>query len=513
MRVNYWLIFLAVLIGIDATAQKRYKQVIAEEIDSSKDVAYGKAMNIKGEEEVLLLDVFRPAHDSVQHRPLLIFIHGGGFQNNSKTGHYSSRLCRQFAKQGYVTATINYRLGVEKPKGDQQYQEAMYRAQQDGKAAVRFFRRFAEEYGVDTTQIFITGSSAGSMTCLAMAYMDEGQVPSLIDRNKGGTLDGESGNPGYSSRVHGVMNAWGAVPDLNWLQPGEAPLYNVSGTEDKTVPYDSTGGYHSFKYGGYILFQRCLSLGISSGWRPFYQTGHTLDNNVVKQDSAIQSMSDWLYTQLRYHGVGNAEGVRRWEKDINRFDSLNRVDSYSTNSVLFLGSSYIRMWKNIRDDVRYADIIHRGFGGSNLRDVAFYIPRILADHKPKAVFMYVGNDIVAGEKDKSPDQVLEHFRYVVHQIRKRLPSTPIVWLAISPSEKRWSAWDRVQAANALIRDYTNSQPGLFYIDSRESFLGANGLPIQNYYLNDKLHYNEVGYRVWGKVIYKQVNRIAKKGRL
>ena len=83
MRVNYWLIFLAVLIGIDAAAQKRYKQVIAEEIDSSKDVAYGKAMNIKGEEEVLLLDVFRPAHDSVQHRPLLIFIHGGGFQNNS----------------------------------------------------------------------------------------------------------------------------------------------------------------------------------------------------------------------------------------------------------------------------------------------------------------------------------------------------------------------------------------------------------------------------------------------
>ena len=271
-----------------------------------------------------------------------------------------------------MTATINYRLGVEQPKGDQQYLEAMYRAQQDGKAAIRFFRRYADQYGIDTSQLFITGSSAGSMTCLAIAYMSANQVPALIDTAKWGSFDGESGNPGYSSKVHGVMNAWGSMPSFTWIQAGEPPLFNVSGTADKTVPYDSSYAYHSFKYGGYVLFQQCLSLGIPTGWRPFYNTGHTLDSNPAKQDSAILSMSQWLYTQLRYHGSSNSEGVLRWEKDIARFDSLNAHEKYDPSALLFIGSSYIRMWKNIRTDLKYPSIIHRGFGGSNLRDVAYY---------------------------------------------------------------------------------------------------------------------------------------------
>lgn len=78
----------------------------------------------------------------------MIFIHGGGFQNNSKTGGYSAIVCQGFAKRGYVSATIDYRLGVEKSgtdssgkpaKTNTDYWEALYRAQQDGKAAVRFF--------------------------------------------------------------------------------------------------------------------------------------------------------------------------------------------------------------------------------------------------------------------------------------------------------------------------------------------------------------------------------------
>ena len=509
---KYLLSFCCIaFLLLNTIAQKRYASSLFQQIDSVKDVPYGSAKNIKGTEEVLLLDVFQPAGDTLRKRPLLIFIHGGGFQNNSKTGAYSSRLCNYFARQGYVTATINYRLGVEQPKGDQQYLEAMYRAQQDGKAAIRFFRRYADQYRIDTSQIFITGSSAGSMTCLAMAYMNQEEIPSLIDTAKWGSLDGESGNSGYSSRMHGVMNAWGALPSGQWIQPGDAPLFNVSGTVDKTVPYDSSFAYHSFKYGGYILFQRCLSLGVPTGWRPFYQTGHTLDNNVAKQDSAIQSMRDWLYTQLRYHSSTPSEGVLRWEKDIARFDSLNAKEKYDDAALLFIGSSYIRMWKNIRADLKYPSIIHRGFGGSNLRDVAFYIKRIVGTHHPRAVFMYVGNDIVAGEKDKAPDQVLELYKYVVQEIRTLLPTTPICWLAISPSEKRWAAWDRVQQANQLIKEFTATQSNLYFIDAGPSFIGADQLPIKSYYLDDKLLYNETGYQVWGKKIRKQVKQIAKKG--
>lgn len=521
MKLNHTLLFIcfALFYSNIGIAQKRYKDEIFNKIDSFSNIQYGQNINIKNEEEKLLLDVFiPPSDDSLKRRPLIIFIHGGGFSSNNKTGQYSSMLCTSFAKRGYVAASIDYRLGVEKTgfdsgkkvKSNKDYAEAMYRAQQDGKAAVRFFRRYADQYGIDTNQIFITGSSAGSKTCLAMAYMNEDEIPAGVDQNKWGSLEGNSGNEGYSSKVQGVINAWGAMIDYNWIQKEEPPLFNTAGTMDKTVPFDSSYDWHSFKYGPYILFQQCLKLGISTGWRPFYNTGHTLDNNKIKQDSCVQSIAAWLYTQLKMKKGKKEDGVHRWEKDIQKFDSLNASENHGKKAIMFIGSSYIRMWKNIRDDLKYDDIIHRGFGGSNLSDVAYYINRIVSPHQPKAIFIYVGNDITAGEKDKAPDQVLELFKYVVKCIREKLPETPITWLAISPSEKRWAAWDKVQTANHLIEEYCKNDYKLFYLDAGNKFLNDESKPNSSLYLDDKLHYNETGYSLWGNSIRKMVKKISKK---
>jgi lysophospholipase L1-like esterase len=338
--------------------------------------------------------------------------------------------------------------------------------------------------------------------------MNENEIPSDIDQKKWGSLEGKSGNDGYSSKVNGVINNWGAMIDFNWIQKGDVPLFNVAGTMDKTVPYDSSFNYHSFKYGPSILYKQCLSLGIPTGWRPFIGAGHTLDNKKKLQDSAVNSMADWLYTQLSLLKTKNTEGVLRYEADINKFDSLNIVEKHSDSALLFLGSSYIRFWTNIRKDLDYPDIIHRGFGGSNLRDVAYYVKRIVYPHHPKAIYLYVGNDIVDAEKDKSPEQVFELFKYTVEVIRQKFPTTPITWLHISPSEKRWGAWGKVQLANKLIEDYCNSSINLFSINFSKSFLGEDGLPIKNLFRDDKLHYNEAGYVVWGNAIKDEVKKIA-----
>ena len=82
-------------------AQKRYKEEVFTNVDSILNVQYGEAGNLKGQTEQLLLDiVLPPKNDTIKRRPLLIFIHGGGFQNNSKTGSYSSLVCQSFAKRG-----------------------------------------------------------------------------------------------------------------------------------------------------------------------------------------------------------------------------------------------------------------------------------------------------------------------------------------------------------------------------------------------------------------------------
>lgn len=510
MKYSIGIILILYFLGNHLNAQKRFKQEVFSQIDSITNVQYGQALNLKGQNENLLLDIIIPLSDTMKKRPLLIFIHGGGFKNNSKIGAYSSMLCKGFAKRGYVTASIDYRLGVEKNNSNKDYAEALYRGQQDGKAAVRFFRKYADKYGIDTSQIFITGTSAGSKICLAMAYMDEAEIPKEIDQQKWGSLDGVSGNEGFSSKVHGVLNEWGGLIDYKWINKGDLPLFNVSGTADKTVPYDSSFDYHGMKYGSLILYERCLSVGVPTGLRPFIGAGHTLDNNRIKQDSCIQSMAAWLYTQLKYHKTNNEEGVFRWGKEISKFDSLNKVEQYPKDALLFIGSSYIRLWENIRQDLDYQHVIHRGFGGCNFRDVAYYIQRIAYPHNPKAIFIYVGNDIVASEKDKSPDQVLELYKYIVKKLREKFATTPITFLEISPSEKRWAAWDQIVQANELIKSFVASESQLYYIGSSDQFLGADGKPLTKYFRDDKLHYNIEGYKVWGNNIKTKVKEIANK---
>ncbi len=286
------------LFFLKSTTAQRFREPVFDALDSINAIAYGSAVNIKGSSETLLLDLIFPQGDTMQKRPLVVFIHGGGFQSNSRKGSYSALVCQGFAKRGFVTATIDYRLGIENQKSEADYANALYRAQQDGRAAVRFLKKHAVEYGIDTNQVFLTGSSAGSKTAMAIAYMDEFELPDGIDIQKWGPLEGIEGSEGFSSKVHGVMNAWGAMIDFNWIKKGDAPLFNTSGTMDKTVAYDSSFGYHGFKYGGLILYQHCLSLGIPTAWRPFYGAGHTLDNNKAKQDSCFQSMVEWLFPLL-----------------------------------------------------------------------------------------------------------------------------------------------------------------------------------------------------------------------
>ena len=292
------ILMVSMLLVMNITTAQRFKSVVFNSLDSITAVEYGRALNIKGNSESLLMDLIFPQGDTMKKRPLVVFIHGGGFQNNSRKGSYSAMVCQGFAKRGFVTATIDYRLGIENQKTEADYANALYRAQQDGRAAIRYLKKHAAQYGIDTNQVFLTGSSAGSKTAMAIAYMDESELPAGIDIQKWGTLEGTGGIEGFSSKVHGVMNAWGAMIDFNWIKKGDAPLFNTSGTMDKTVAFDSSFGYHGFKYGGYILYQHCLALGIPTGWRPFYGAGHTLDNNKAKQDSCFQSMVEWLYPLL-----------------------------------------------------------------------------------------------------------------------------------------------------------------------------------------------------------------------
>jgi acetyl esterase/lipase len=284
--------------GANAQALNRYESEVFAEYLLTSNIQYGQSVKVTGSVQNLLLDIYEPKNDNIDKRPLIVYIHGGGFKSNSKVGVFSTMLCGNLAKCGYLVTSIDYRLSTT-IANDQEHFEAMIRALQDAKAAVRFFVKNAALYKVDTTQIFVTGSSAGSITALHMAYLNQDEIPSNINMASLGTLEGSSGNPGYSSKIHAVVSNWGALANFRWMKEGDAPVYAVHGLADVTVPADSSFADGPFKYGSKIIVEKARNLGIPTGIILYPSTGHTLDNNTTKQADAYRHIAEWLYTILK----------------------------------------------------------------------------------------------------------------------------------------------------------------------------------------------------------------------
>jgi pimeloyl-ACP methyl ester carboxylesterase len=287
-------LILIILAAACCHAEELAGPLLLPGIDYRKDIVYGSAAGTDGSKTTLKLDLYTISGDTGTQRPLVIFLHGGGLMNGDKVSRFGSRFCSAFAKTGFVTASINYRVAPNLRGAKSQF-EAMIRAMQDARAAVRFFRKNAAVYGIDTSRIYAAGSSAGSVVALHMAFLDSAQVPSMVDWSAvGGTFEGKSGNEGCSSRINGVISNWGAIGDYRWITEKNIPVFCVHGTKDKSVPCDSSFSYGPFRYGSSVIYAAAEAGGIPSGLRLFPGAGHTLDNDQARQDSAIAESAAWL---------------------------------------------------------------------------------------------------------------------------------------------------------------------------------------------------------------------------
>ncbi len=225
----------------------RYTTIVFQNYEVVSDIIYGNNLTYLGASQDLTLDIYRPVGDVETNRPLIMMAHGGSFLSGSKTGPDVVGFCASMAKMGYVVASINYRLGFPVTNMQAGATAAVMRGTQDMKAAIRYFRKDAAEngnqYGIDPNEIYAGGVSAGGFIALHLAYLDqEAELPSFLDMNATGVqggLEGNSGNPGYSSDVKAVVNICGALGDTAWIHAGDEPACHFHGTNDNTVPYGS----------------------------------------------------------------------------------------------------------------------------------------------------------------------------------------------------------------------------------------------------------------------------------
>lgn len=201
--------------------------------------------------------------------------------------------------------------------------------------------------------------------------------------------------------------------------------------------------------------------------------------------------------------------VQAWEKDIQKFEQLDKSESYPEDAILFAGSSSIRLWTTMEKDMVPYHVIQRGYGGAKLSDFIVYAGRIFDSHQCKGIVLFIANDITGSEMDKTPKEVAELFRKVLKIIRKVHPSTPVFWIEVSPTASRWNVWPEIQKANTLIKDICDNQRNTYFIKTDFAFLNENGVPKEELFRDDKLHLTEKGYEVWKEIIIKELDTVLK----
>ena len=117
---------------------------------------------------IMHLDIAIPPNALASRpQPLIVYIHGGGFSGGSKEDTYDRTL--GYAKAGYVTATINYRLTPGNQSTETLRTMAVSHAVEDAMNAIRYLKENATEYHIDVTRIAVIGSSAGGGIALTNA--------------------------------------------------------------------------------------------------------------------------------------------------------------------------------------------------------------------------------------------------------------------------------------------------------------------------------------------------------
>ncbi|MBL7827115.1 MAG: carboxylesterase family protein [Saprospiraceae bacterium] len=291
MKLPFLLVFCLGVISLPAQAPFTQKQF---EFRVEKDLVYGSSVDYAGQNTELTLDLYKPIGDNNTDRPLLVMVHGGAWLAGCKENE--AFFAEEFARRGYVVASVNYRKGWHKddyvpaainpnvfPGGNCLYAadsseliRAIYRGQQDVKGAIRWLKARALADSTCNQAVLVGGSSAGAFLALAVGLLDRPEekpdacyalaaapIPAAnvsncydyncvtqtiqpegtaLSRPDLGPVDGDLNQNGYNAEVLGVISIFGGVPyeasSKNWIQGPDTPaLYLYHQTCDGIVPF------------------------------------------------------------------------------------------------------------------------------------------------------------------------------------------------------------------------------------------------------------------------------------
>lgn len=205
----------------------------------------------------------------------------------------------------------------------------------------------------------------------------------------------------------------------------------------------------------------------------------------------------FLFLQLFFFQVTFAQQVP-FQDEVNQLTA--KIDSigWEKGSIVFTGSSSIRMWKNLQEEFPNIPIINTGFGGSQASDLLTHLEALVLRYEPIAVFIYEGdNDVNAG---KGPDVIMGDLDKILHRLNEQRDGISIYFIGAKPSPSRWQLKAEYEAFNKALERYTEGMINANYVNVWNPMLDVSGNPRPELFLGDMLHMKPEGYKIWKEQI-------------
>jgi hypothetical protein len=183
-----------------------------------------------------------------------------------------------------------------------------------------------------------------------------------------------------------------------------------------------------------------------------------------------------------------------FEPEIRTFLRQDSASFPPSGAYLFTGSSTIRKWENLAADFKEIILIKRGFGGSTMKALNYYINNIVLPYRPKTIVVYEGdNDLAAGT---SPEEFVALCDTFIARVHHELPGTKIWFMSVKPSFARTKLLPVQEETNKRLKALTRKRAKTKFMDITRLMYDKEGRLRRELFESDSLHVNADCYRIW-----------------
>ncbi len=202
--------------------------------------------------------------------------------------------------------------------------------------------------------------------------------------------------------------------------------------------------------------------------------------------------------------------IYQWNKDetfrdeIDEFKRLDKENFPEKGKILFTGSSSIRFWDSLEEDMEPLKVLNRGFGGAQISHVIHHFEDIVKPYNPKAIVFFCGtNDLTAL---KTPEETMDDLKKFLNLVRNEFGNIKVYVIGIKPTVDRMYLDKEERIFNNLVSSLASDDAYLEYINIWDPMLNQDGTRMPELFIEDGLHMNEKGYEVWTKKVRESLGK-------